>query len=169
MSKGSPKIASRLRSWCRRWGVPDLAREVRVEFSPRLRTSLGRCRLAEKRILLHPELAGEARELLLEALCHEAAHLAAREIHGARIRPHGEEWASLVRAAGFEPRVRITRASRVRKREEGGASVVYEHRCPVCQFVRISRRPVRAWKCRDCVDAGLIGRLEIRTRPGRSA
>ena len=35
------------------------------------------------------------------------------------------------------------------------------HRCPVCDFSRVAARPVRSWRCADCVAAGLGGNLVI--------
>ena len=100
--------------------------------------------------------------LRVEVLCHELAHVAAYELHGRRCRPHGPEWAALMRAAGFEP------CARARLTHDVSALVVaprrgsqYEHRCPVCQAVRFARRPVRQWRCVACLTAGLDGRLLI--------
>src|SRR5207248_9794474 len=48
-----------------------------------------------KRIIrLNPILTTEARPKLLEALCHEAAHIAVQERFGKVRRPHGVEWQS---------------------------------------------------------------------------
>jgi predicted SprT family Zn-dependent metalloprotease len=115
---------------------------------------------------LSMDLAAAPVEVLLEVVCHEAAHLAARELHGSRCRPHGPEWVTLVRAAGFEPRPQIPwvtpspaphRTTARRRR--------YNHRCPVCQFQRTASRPVWRWRCAACVAAGLSGRLEITSLP----
>ena len=109
--------------------------------------------------------------LLPEVLCHEAAHVAVYEIFGSSCRPHGPEWAELVRKAGFLPRLRIgvsTEESKDRKNETKNRS--YEHRCPVCQFVRYARHPNRRWRCADCCAAGLDGKLliTVRSRSSRS-
>jgi predicted SprT family Zn-dependent metalloprotease len=106
--------------------------------------------------------------MLFEVLCHESAHLAARDLYGRRCQPHGPEWVALVRAAGFEPRRRIPWAApspppqRLAARRRR-----YIHRCPVCQLQRIAWRPIRAWRCAACVAAGLPGRLEISPPPIR--
>ena len=112
------------------------------------------------------------RAAVAEVLCHEVAHVAAYRIHRRRIRPHGSEWAELVRRAGFTPRtkfdpkdwpeLRLPKAPRRRRR---AAAVVYLHRCPVCQAARVARRPVRRWCCAACVDAGLTGELVITRAP----
>jgi SprT protein len=147
--------------WFRLWSVPHLMGKVTVRVNPRLKVTLARAKLERLEIHIHAELAVGAPDELREALCHEAAHLAAYELHGPHIRPHGPEWAALMRVADHDPRVRIrcgTKTSPTTARRE---AFMYEHRCPVCQFVRYSRRPVQAWRCRECRDAGLDGRLVI--------
>ena len=151
-----------LRSWCALWGVPELADRLRLQTSSRLRTSLARCRPDRAEIRIAPFVLEGPAALRDEVLCHEAAHAAVADLHGPTARPHGAEWKTLMRAAGFEPRVRIEgreidhlppRAQRRR--------VVWLHRCPVCQAERRAGRPVRAWRCAACVRAGLHGRLRI--------
>jgi predicted SprT family Zn-dependent metalloprotease len=55
-------------------------------------------------------------------LCHELAHLAARERHGDRIRPHGPEWKALMRAAGYEPKTRLPLPKSLTKAAHPGPS-----------------------------------------------
>ena len=100
--------------------------------------------------------------LLQEVLCHEMAHLAARELHGRNVRPHGPEWKALMTSAGFEPRTRLPSpngAPRPGRRRR--APYVYVHRCPVCQLLRPARRLMSRWRCAACVASGLEGRLTI--------
>jgi predicted SprT family Zn-dependent metalloprotease len=105
--------------------------------------------------------------VLEEVLCHEAAHLAVFQLFGESCRPHGPEWAQLMRAAGFEPRRRLVLD------EAGSPSLssrprhVYIHYCPVCQWERVGGRPVRSWRCPYCSVLGLDGVLEIVKRPER--
>lgn len=154
-------VARWLDAWGLAWGVPDLGRCVRIRFSLRLRRSLGRCNMETGDIALHRDLEGDSR--LEEVLCHEAAHYAVHRLHGRMARPHGAEWRDLVSRAGFEPKVRLAwgasppAAPRYKTR--------YLHRCPVCQMQRTARRPVPAWRCRACVEAGLEGRLAIERVP----
>jgi predicted SprT family Zn-dependent metalloprotease len=163
-----------LERWGELWGVPDLPSRVTILPSARLRRSLGRCQPATGRISIRASLLDGDPRLLEEVLCHEAAHVAARVLAGPEARPHGAEWRELVRAAGFEPRVR-------RAGDAGGAGnaggagdaspstprrasgrFAYEHRCPVCQSVRYANTRRPRWRCLECDDAGLEGSLVIR-------
>ncbi len=154
--------------WESTWHAPGLADLTRVTFSPRLARSLGRCVPATGRVTLTTRLRHGSRDRLFEALCHEVAHVAAYMLHGSAARPHGPEWAALVRAAGFDPRTHA--------RPQGGGSKAAKrpqlakpsrfnvvHTCPVCHSRRFARRVMSAWRCRTCADAGLSGEL-IATR-----
>lgn len=143
------------------WGLPDLADSSTIEFSPRLTRKLALCRPAEGRIRLAAHLERGTTHLLEEVLCHELAHIAVYRLHGENACPHGPEWRTLVSKAGYEPRTKAplsgaTGLSRAKRRP-----VWWEHRCPVCQAVRIGGRPVPEWKCRDCREAGLAGDMII--------
>jgi len=101
-------------AWGALWGLPELEARVEVEFSPRLRVSLGRARPDTGRITLHEGLRKSRTGFLLEVLCHEVAHVAAvlraQEAGQPTPQPHGPEWESLVLEAGFRPVRRMTRA-----------------------------------------------------------
>ncbi len=160
------KIQGLLRDCGGRWGLPGFEQSLRVEWSRRLRRSLGRVHLERRVVRVSVELAGGPSTLLLEVVCHEVAHLAARDLHGRRCQPHGPEWAALVRAAGFEPRRRIPWSTPfLPAQRAAGRRRRYVHRCPVCHFERPAWRPVRQWRCAGCVAAGLSGRLEITSAP----
>jgi SprT protein len=159
---GGDQLASQLllyvRRWTRLWGVRGLDRHLCIEWSPRLRRSLGRAFPDHDLVRLSPALLSAPRSRLLETLCHELAHLAVRRLHGYHRRPHGPEWSRLVRAAGFPPH------AQARGMETGPPrlrATRYLHRCEVCHARRVARRPVRRWRCAECVAAGLDGKLEI--------
>ena len=157
-----------LRDCAGRWGLQGFERRVRIEWSHRFRRSLGRVHLERRVVRLSAELAVAPITVLLEVLCHEAAHLAARDRYGRRCQPHGPEWVAFVRAAGFEPRRRIPwSATSPQARRTAARRPQYIHRCPVCQFRRAAWRPVRQWRCAACVAAGLPGQLEISSPPIR--
>jgi 8-oxo-dGTP pyrophosphatase MutT (NUDIX family)/predicted SprT family Zn-dependent metalloprotease len=154
-----------LRGWGTIWQDPTLADAVQIRFSTRLRRALGRCRPAAGTITLQASLLHDRPELLMEVLCHEAAHIAAWRRFGPAARPHGAEWRALVHAAGFEPRVRAHILASAPPRQVGSPPLLpFEHRCPVCQFVRYARRPVSVWRCAACRAGGGSGELTITRR-----
>ena len=157
-----PRLQRRLDRWLARWGAPGLATSLRIEFSPRLRRAFGRCYQEERLIRLTPSLRDTQSHLLAEILCHEAAHAAVYECHGAVAKPHGPEWEAMMRVAGFEPRVRIPVVVRSTLRENASNRVVYLHRCPVCDLSRPAARPMHSWRCRTCVSTRSQGQLVIR-------
>lgn len=163
--KAPPKIERRiigaLRRWQRLWRAPGLATTASVRFSARLRATVGRCAVAKREIVLSAKLVNGSERRLLEVLCHEAAHLTAHLRHGRLAKPHGTEWAELVRKAGFEPRPRLGAHSRGDKRRDTTRRYVVMHTCPVCQMRRVAKRAVPQWRCAECVAAGLPGRLVI--------
>ena len=153
---------AQLQKWGARWGLRGLERSVRVEWSRRLSRSLGRVHIGRRIIRLSAQLSTAPPSILREVLCHEVAHLAARDLHGRRCQPHGPEWMALVRAAGFEPRRRVPwSAPTMTSTQRSSPRRQFIHRCPVCHFQRSAWRPVRQWRCAACVAAGLAGRLEI--------
>ena len=153
--------------WSKKWRLPGLENNIQIEFSGRLRTSLGRTLPARRvvrlnRLLLLPD----NQALLPEVLCHEVAHVATFDLHGSHCRPHGPEWKSLVLAAGYPARLRLGLASDNRTTQVPiRRSVIYQHRCPVCQAVRFARRPNRRWLCGECVASGEPGSLVITSHP----
>lgn len=147
--------------WAVVWGTKSLEDRVSVVFSPRIVKSLGRCDLKNKTIKLNSILKERRGKILLEVLCHEAAHIAVHEKYGPSS-PHGEEWRQYVRQAGFVPHVTASlRGLDPPTATRKTPSALYEHRCPVCQMTRTSSRPVSRWRCAACVEVGLDGRLIV--------
>jgi predicted metal-dependent hydrolase len=100
-----------LATWAALWDVPELPARVRIAFSSRLRSSLGRCAPSAGLIRLNPGLLDGPIEALREVVCHEAAHVATWLLHGRRARAHGREFKELMLAAGYEARVRWAEAA----------------------------------------------------------
>jgi len=160
------EVRASLVEWAAAWNLPGLERRVRVTFSARFHSSVGRCSPAKGEIRLASFLLAASASALREALCHEAAHAAAYEIHGRGVKPHGAEWRALMRAAGFEPRVSMPASLLPDVLDHPRrATNLWEHRCPVCHASRLARRPVRRWRCASCREAGLKGVLVINRVP----
>jgi SprT protein len=151
-----------IRQWASIWRVSDLS-DVRIFFSDRLRRSAGRCQPALGRIVLQSRLRA-APDLMTEVLCHELAHVAAHRLFGSRVAPHGIEWRSLMKAAGYDPRVRTSHRIRSVDSRSPRARVLFAHRCAVCQMLKVAKRPMRTWRCAGCLAAGLDGTLLIERR-----
>lgn len=157
-----PLARERLTAWSILWTLPDLPDTIRVEVSARMRRALGRCDPRRGIVRLNPAVVDGSEDVLLETLCHEAAHVAAYRIHGRGIRPHGPEWAELMALAGYEARATV-RGDRVPPavRERAAPRWLYRHHCADCGAMRTAGRMVRRWRCRNCVDAGRSGVLEV--------
>ena len=75
-----------LASWSTAWDLPELPYRVRIVFSHRLQSSLGRCAPSEGLVRLNPGLLDGAPEALREVVCHEVAHVATWLLYGRRAR-----------------------------------------------------------------------------------
>jgi predicted SprT family Zn-dependent metalloprotease len=173
-----PKLATRARRLLARlaktWPVPHVT-SVEVVVNPRLSRTLARFVTGGRRIETSPRAL---RLASLDAiLVHEAAHAALALSGVAEARPHGAEWRRLMTLAGIaRPTAALWRCRPTTPVREAAPPAArrrttrarYEHWCPVCQSSRTASRPIKAWRCRSCVDAGLLGLLEItREVPGR--
>jgi predicted SprT family Zn-dependent metalloprotease len=143
------------------WNEPELPLAVTVRLSTRMRRSVGLCRPASGRIALNRHLLAGNTALLHEVLCHELAHVVVYRRHQRVPVPHGPEWQTLVRAAGYVPStaLRMDMGERSMPAARRGYTVV--HRCPVCHTQRAARRPVARWRCAECHAAGLDGVMEV--------
>ena len=140
----------------RRLGANKLAREIRVEWNPRLKTCAGRADYREKLISLNPLLIdhenisvnGHSGSEIDRTLRHELAHLLAQfRVGRRRIAPHGIEWRQACRDLGIADEARchnLPFASKTYPRR-------YVYRCPNCkeEFPRV-RRIRRAIACLAC-------------------
>lgn len=160
----SPEAAGAVAGWADLWGLPGLERRVSIRFSHRLTSSLGRATPARRSIRLAAALAAGPPAFLAEVLCHELAHVAAWELYGDGIRPHGREWRELVRRAGYRPSTRLTPPPGLlppRPRRRRRRRYVYDHRCEACGWSRLARAVVRRWRCPPCATAGRPGTLAV--------
>lgn len=147
----------------RLWSRASLADSVSIRFSSRLSKTWARTNLSTNTITLASELRGDC-ERLNDVLCHELAHVVSHERVGRAEGPHGPTWRRLVLDAGGDPSVRLAdRNATITK--ANGTPRRFLHRCPVCDFSRIARRPIPAWRCADCVAAGLSGELIVTEQP----
>ena len=104
----SRSLRSAIRNWAASWDCRGLDEKVSVEWSSRLRTSLGRSYPERHLIRLNPVLGAKAnRGLMRETLCHEFAHIAVYAMQGRSARIHGAEWRDLMQKARFEPRTAV--------------------------------------------------------------
>ena len=142
-------------------GADKLAREIRVEWNPRLKTCAGRADYREKLISLNPLLQKHGDEVD-RTLRHELAHLLAQfRVGRRRIAPHGSEWRRACRDLGIADEARchnLPFAAKV-------YSPRYVYRCPNCkeEFPRV-RRIRRAIACLACCRKHNAGDFDPRFR-----
>jgi len=166
MGQDQARFLPELERLGRLWLTPDLANRCRVEFSRRLRRSLGLCYPQRDLIRLNPVLLEDGNtEVLAETLVHEAAHLAVFHHHGSRVRPHGPRWQRLMRLAGLPARATIAQ-SRIKAMPALGRSrYLYRHRCEDCGQVFNTARTDHRWRCSVCHQRGRGGLLKVLRLP----
>ena len=162
-------LESKARKLLRQLGAIKLAREVRVEWNPRLKTAAGRADFRQKLISLNPLLhdvrAGLAlnRDEIDQTLRHELAHLLAqfREKRRRRIAPHGPEWRQACRDLGIADEARCHNLPFAAKTY----APRYVYRCPNCKekFPRV-RRIRLAIACLACCQKHNGGDFDSRFR-----
>lgn len=163
-----PKAASRdfptepvcayLRSLARLWQEPAIAR-LRIAVNPRLVSTTARLRVSARLIEVNRRVVHLRPVALQEIICHEAAHAVIARRLRSSVRPHGREWAELVRAAGFVGRPSLIRCG---ERRASVANVVqFRHVCLVCHFSKRAKRRMPRWRCPECRQVGLDGLLRI--------
>jgi len=145
--RSGSELESQARELLRSLGAEKLAREVRVEWSSRLKSCAGRADYREKLISLNPLLQNHGDEID-RTLRHELAHLLAQwRVDRRRITPHGPEWQQACVDLGIadEPRCHnLPFASRTFPPR-------YVYVCPNCKerFPRV-RRIRRTIACLAC-------------------
>ena len=101
------RLAERIRAWFVLWGVEDSDSPVEIRVSTRMTRSIGSADGRRNRMTLAVWLFNQPEEIVNEVVCHEAAHLAVFRSYGTEPKPHGREWRTLMRHAGFPPRTRL--------------------------------------------------------------
>lgn len=177
-------LESQARELLRALGANELARKVRVEWNPRLKTCAGRADYREKLISLNPLLEGgtqrpvrlappsalrtlsSERQIHLDevdrTLRHELAHLLAQSRVGRRrIAPHGREWRQACADLGIADEARCHNLPFATK----AYAPRYLYRCPSCkqEFPRV-RRIRRAIACLACCRKHSRGDFDPRFR-----
>jgi SprT protein len=142
-------------------GANRIARELRVEWNSRLKTSAGRADYRQKLISLNPRLFDHPEEID-RTLRHELAHILAQFRAGRRrILPHGTEW----RKACRDLEITDEKCCHSLPFEARRYTPRFIYRCPNCrqEFPRV-RRVHRAVACLACCRAHNGGEFDARFR-----
>ncbi len=164
-------LEEKSRTLLRELGAGKLAREVRVEWNPRMRTAAGRADFRNKLISLNPllrdhDLASVIRQSgsdeIDRTLRHELAHLLAQfRVGRKRIAPHGEEWRQACCDLGIADEARCHNLPFASK----SFPPRFVYHCPNCEqeFPRV-RKIRRAIACLACCRAHNRGEFDPRFR-----
>ena len=152
------RTASYVHSLARKWEAPRVS-ELEVRVNSRLTTTVARMVAKDGVIELGRATARLDARTRREVICHEAAHFVVWQSHGRSARPHGPEWAALVKLAGFEPKASRVRCGQAKPRP--ALTKTFRHTCPVCHFSKRAARRVSRWRCPECRAIGLDGSLRI--------
>lgn len=151
----------RARELLRQLGARKLAREVQIEWNPRLKSCAGRADYRKKLITLNPQLHHRPQEID-RTFRHELAHLLAQFRSGRRrILPHGKEWRAACADLGIGDEKRCHNlpfpySERARQ---------FLYQCPNCKrdFRRV-RKIRRAIACLACCRKHNGGNFDARFR-----
>ena len=141
-------LEEKSRTLLRQLGAAKLARDVRVEWNPRMKSAAGRADYRERLISLNPLLRDHGIEEIDRTLRHELAHLLAQfRVGRRRIAPHGPEWREACRALDIAAEARCHNLPFASK----SFAPRFVYRCPNCrqEFPRV-RRIRRAIACLAC-------------------
>jgi len=141
-------LEEKSRTLLRQLGAAKLARDVRVEWNPRMKSAAGRADYRERLISLNPLLRDHGIEETDRTLRHELAHLLAQfRVRRRRLAPHGPEWREACRDLDIADEARCHNLPFATKAYP--ARFVY--RCPNCrqEFPRV-RRIRRVIACLAC-------------------
>jgi predicted SprT family Zn-dependent metalloprotease len=129
------------------WNFSVVRNGVRITYNPRLRSTLGRAFLDEKRIELNPHLLREHPRELLNVLGHELAHIVVYLRHG-WVPQHGAHFRILMQAVNLAPHATHNLPSgHLRRRRR---RYLYLHRCSDCRYQFVARKVRRDYYCATC-------------------
>jgi SprT protein len=155
-------LETEARQLLRSLGAERIAKELRVEWSSRLKTAAGRADYRKKLISLNPRLVEHPGEID-RTLRHELAHILAqfREKGRRRISPHGPEWQQACRDLGIGDEKRCHTLPFPAKR----CAPRFIYHCPNCRrdFPRV-RKIKRTVACLACCRAHNGGQFDLRFR-----
>ena len=147
---------AQLASLATAWKYPRVS-ELDIMFNQSLTSTLARWMPPSNALEISTAAGSRDLGTLREIISHEAAHVVVWERSGRGARPHGPEWAALMRAAGFEARATLIRCG---YRQSVANSVRVRHFCTVCHFSKLGKRRMPRWRCPECRVFGLEGQLE---------
>jgi len=129
------------------WNYPGISRRVSIAYNTRLRTTIGRAILDDRRVELNTRLLRENPRELPGVLAHELAHIVVYLRYGP-VRPHGRQFRQLMRAVGLSAATthKLKTAHLQRRRRK----YLYLHCCDTCGYSFISRRVWRSYYCVAC-------------------
>jgi predicted SprT family Zn-dependent metalloprotease len=135
------------------------ARVSRLEIAvnPNLKSTVARWIPPSNVLEISAAAKSRGARALRDIISHEAAHVVVWDRSGRGVRPHGPEWAAVMRAAGFEPRATLVRCGYRRGTSD---TVRIRHFCTVCHFSKLARRRIPRWRCPECRAIGLEGKLK---------
>lgn len=155
--RAAKRIAAYLWTLAQRWNA-DLA-GIKVALNPRLTRTVARFRPPASIIEISAAVVAMPADRLRDVLCHEAAHAVVWARHGHKARPHGPEWAALVRSAGHEPTASLIRCGAMPAPTRTTSR--FRHTCLVCHFSAVASRRMPRWRCPQCRAIGLPGTLTV--------
>ena len=138
------------------WKCPRVS-QLEIAFNPSLRSTLARWMPPSNILEISAAAKSRGKRELSEIISHEAAHVVVWDRSVGEARPHGPEWAALMRAAGFEARATLIRCG---CRRSVANSVRVRHFCAICHFSKLARRLMPRWRCPECRAIGLEGKLQ---------
>ncbi len=158
----SNELEEKARDLLRSHGAVRIARKVRVQWNPRLKSCAGRADYRRKLVSLNPRLREHGNAEIEQTLRHELAHLLAQARAGRRrIAPHGAEWRQACYDLGIGGEARChTLPFPVARRARR-----FLYKCPNCRsaFPRVQRIR-RAVACLACCRAHNRGNFDARFR-----